>query len=135
VRPNRRSIASSNEREWFMLIAPFSLSPSEHSRYQRSSMSSVQAVRPPIGTLIAWLIFGCGVLLCVPATRGGPRLGATLPFWLVVAPMLNLAWLERRSLARRAAGFLRRRAREKRMARSVRAQRLPGSVACSVARS
>jgi hypothetical protein len=105
MRPAGCSITSTNEREWSMLIAPFSVSPSE---LKRSRRPNVRPVRPPVGALIAWLIIGCAALLFVPATRGGRLFGATLPFWLVAAPMLNLVWLERRSIARRAAGFFRR---------------------------
>ena len=112
-----------------MLIAPFSLSPFERTRATRSSQSSAKSGRPPAGALIAWLIVGCAVLLAVPAARGGRMFGATLPFWLVVAPLLNLAWIERRDIARRTAEFLRGRARDRSMARSVKAQRLPRSAA------
>jgi hypothetical protein len=61
--------------------------------------------------------------------------GATLPFWLVAAPLLNLAWVERRRIAVLVAGVLRRRVRATRMARSVRAQRPSRFIACSLARS
>jgi len=118
-----------------MLIAPFSLSSPELKRTRRSPASSVRPVRPPVGAMVAWLVIGCAVLLFVPATRGGRMFGATLPFWLVLAPLLNLAWIERRSMARRVAGFFRHRARDTTMARSVRAQRSARSVACSAARS
>ena len=118
-----------------MLIAPFSVLPSERTRSARSSLSSARSRRPPAGALIAWLVVGCGVLLAVPAARGDRMFGATLPFWLVVAPLLNLAWIERRRIAVFVAGLLRRRARASRMARSVRSQRPSRSVACSLARS
>jgi hypothetical protein len=103
-----------------MLIAPFSVSPPERTRSALSSSSKTLASRPPLGALAAWFFVGCGVLLFVPATRGGNLLGATMPFWLVVAPLLNLAWVERRRIARYASGTLRQRARATRVARSVR---------------
>lgn len=48
--------------------------------------------------LYAWLALGACTLLCVPAARGGALLGATLPFWLVGAPLLDLAWLRRAAI-------------------------------------
>jgi len=45
--------------------------------------------------LFAWLLCGTIALVCVPAARGGALLGATLPFWLVGAPLLDLLWLRR----------------------------------------
>jgi len=118
-----------------MFIAPFSLSPFERTRATRSSQSSAKSGRPPAGALIAWLIVGCAVLLAVPAARGDRMFGATLPFWLVVAPLLNLAWSERRRIVVLVAGLWRRRVRATRMARSVRAQRPSRAIACSLARS
>jgi hypothetical protein len=47
-----------------------------------------------------WLIAGAGLIVCVPALRGNALTGATLPFWLVGAPLLDLAWLQRAALAR-----------------------------------
>ncbi|HEX5122960.1 MAG TPA: hypothetical protein VFV97_06920, partial [Rhodanobacteraceae bacterium] len=49
--------------------------------------------------LLAWLLVGCGLLLLVPEMRSGRLLGATLPFWLVVAPLVDLAWIGRDRLA------------------------------------
>ncbi len=51
--------------------------------------------------LYAWLALGACTLLCVPAARGGPLLGATLPFWLVGAPVLDLLWVNRAGLRER----------------------------------
>jgi len=48
--------------------------------------------------LLVWLLLGVCVYLCVPAARGGSGAGATIPFWLIAAPLLNLAWLGRRRL-------------------------------------
>lgn len=49
--------------------------------------------------LLGWL--GCGslALALLPASPARLELGATLPFWLVGAPLLNLAWLLRRPVA------------------------------------
>jgi hypothetical protein len=46
--------------------------------------------------LLAWAVLGGIALLCIPALRGGPATGLTLPFWLVAAPLLNILWLTRR---------------------------------------
>ncbi|HEV7490016.1 MAG TPA: hypothetical protein VGO25_04370 [Rhodanobacteraceae bacterium] len=82
-----------------------------------------------------WLIGGLALMLLVPAARGGATLGATLPFWLVAAPLIDLAWILRRRIARRAVEFLRSSPRRRAMALIVRGQRSARSVACSVARS
>ncbi len=58
-------------------------------------------------SLIAWFVIGVGVLLLVPLARGDRLLGATLPFWLVVAPLVDLGWIERRRIARRVTQGLR----------------------------
>lgn len=57
--------------------------------------------------LMVWLLLGVCVYLCVPAARGGSGAGATIPFWLIAAPLLNLAWLARRRLVAAARGWLR----------------------------
>ncbi len=94
-----------------MLVAPLVLSvPSRsrrvHSRRARishrlagpSTRVDVAASAPAF--LITWMALGLVVLLCVPAARGGAMLGATLPFWLVAAPLIGLVWLWRRECAR-----------------------------------
>lgn len=48
--------------------------------------------------LLAWMAIGLLLLVFVPATRGDGLLGATLPFWLVMAPALDLIWLCRRQV-------------------------------------
>lgn len=67
-------------------------------------------VRPGVAPLLVlWLAFGLAVVLLVPAARGGERLGATLPFWLVVAPAIDMLWSTRRHWSVRLRGILRRR--------------------------
>jgi hypothetical protein len=125
-RQPRRSIA--------MLIAPFSVSPAERPRAPFRPIARVARTKPRIGGLLAWLAVGIGAVLLVPFARGDRFFGATLPFWLVVAPLVDLGWVERRRLMRHAAegwrGFVRARP-----ARNVRAQRAPRRAACSAARS
>lgn len=126
-----------------MLIAPFSVPQSSvptaaQSRHVPRRL--MRPLRPPTKTLMSWLIGGIVVLLLVPAARGGATLGATLPFWLVAAPLIDLAWIERRRIARRATECLQNAGRpdfgrRPAMARSVRGQRAARSAACSAARS
>ncbi len=49
--------------------------------------------------LVAWAALGLTAWICIPAARrGGDTWGATAPFWLIVAPLLDLIWLKRGSL-------------------------------------
>ena len=48
--------------------------------------------------LLAWLGAGSTALLLYPDLRGGSAFGLTLPFWLVAAPLIDLAWLRRKRL-------------------------------------
>ena len=75
-----------------MLLAPFTLieTPSRHIHKAGPRVASVPA------WLLAWAIFGGIAVLCVPALRGGPTTGLTLPFWLVGAPVVNILWLTRK---------------------------------------
>jgi hypothetical protein len=116
-----------------MLIAPFSVPPSARSRDVPRRL--LRPLRPPTKTLMSWLIGGLVVLLIAPAMRGGAMLGATLPFWLVAAPLIDLAWIERRRIAHRAKECLQNSGRRPAMARSVRRQRAARSAACNAARS
>jgi hypothetical protein len=118
-----------------MLIAPFSISPSERKPSAPRPINRARPARPPAGALIAWLVVGIGVLLLVPLARGDRLLGATLPFWLVVAPLVDLGWIERRRIARRVTQGLRSLAHDRHAGRNVRAQRVPRAAACSAARS
>lgn len=80
--------------------------------------------------LVAWAAIGGLILVLSDAARGGPLLGATAPFWLVGAPLLDLAWVER---ARLRAWFTKRRRRTaghrgaRRMAGSSRPPRRAGA--------
>lgn len=74
-----------------MLLSPFTLTETPNRR-PSSGTSRVVAVPP---WLLAWAAIGGMAVLCVPALRGGPETGMTLPFWLFAAPMLNILWLTR----------------------------------------
>lgn len=72
-------------------------------RLARSRIGALHpTAKPAIATafLIVWCAIGVGLVLCVPAARGSSLFGATLPFWLVAAPLLDLGWLKRASLRR-----------------------------------
>ena len=49
-----------------------------------------------ISALQVWLIAGCAAVVFVPAMRGIDPWFGWLPFWLIVAPALDLAVLRRR---------------------------------------
>ena len=79
---------------------------------RRPAAPSQDGASPAKAVLIAWLALGTIVLLWVPAARGGGLLGASVPFWLVAAPLIDLAWILRRRwtpVLRIAAGALLRR--------------------------
>lgn len=105
-----------------MLLSPLTLpDPVTRRRRDAAAPARVPATPPPrrdgedsfAGTLLlGWLAFGLILVFFVPAARGGGLLGATLPFWLVGAPVLNLLWWRRRecltALRRRPARSERR---------------------------
>jgi hypothetical protein len=70
-----------------------SLRSSSSQNRAATQHASAAAARETV--LFAWLLCGTIALVCVPAARGGALLGATLPFWLVGAPLLDLLWLRR----------------------------------------
>ncbi|WP_440224941.1 hypothetical protein ACQQ2N_06790 [Dokdonella sp. MW10] len=83
-----------------MLLAPFTLADVPATRSPRrtrraAAKATVPAVRVP-AWLVAWAVVGALLLAFVPATRGGGFGGATLPFWLLGAPLVDIAWLTRR---------------------------------------
>lgn len=93
------------------------------------------APRPPSG-LVAWLFAGTLILILVPGARGGPDLGATLPFWLIGAPLIGLAWTHRRAILRHVAGSAAGAGRPRRMARRDRRhRRARAASACRTERS
>jgi hypothetical protein len=116
-----------------MLLAPLSVPPSLGAPSNRPERRARRA--PRLNTaLIAWLVVGCALVLLVPAVRGGRLLGATLPFWLVAAPLVDLAWIGRERLAQHMRRWIS--ALGSRSApRNVRHQRPARSAACSAARS
>ncbi len=97
-----------------MLVAPLALF--EHSAQRprgtlrHHAVRAVSRTRGPAApaqllVVYAWFAIGLGVLLCVPVARGSVLLGATVPFWLIVAPLVNLVWIKRDRVVA-AAAFL-----------------------------
>lgn len=88
-----------------MLLSPLTLPPPATRRHRPVAPAprsrsvgrrpSVETASPVPRALIAWLTLGLGIVLLVPAARGDALLGASLPFWLIAAPLLNLAWWKR----------------------------------------
>ena len=77
-----------------MFVVPLVVSaPARTSAPPRIARPAARSAAPR--WLYVWLAAGLVIWLCVPAARGGDTLGATLPFWLIGAPLLNLAWLTR----------------------------------------
>lgn len=78
-----------------MLLAPFALTETiRSSRGAQSTRRMPHKTRVP-AWLITWLVGGALALALVPAFRGGSVGGLTLPFWLVVAPLIDVMWLTR----------------------------------------
>jgi len=48
--------------------------------------------------LWCWLVFGAVTLALIPQARGMQPLLGWLPFWLVIAPLLDLAFVHRHRL-------------------------------------
>jgi hypothetical protein len=73
----------------------------------------VSEFSPTEVALWCWLVFGAVVMALIPQARGMQPLLGWLPFWLVVAPLLDLAFVHRLRLlsASRALVSVRRRRR------------------------
>ena len=114
-----------------MFLAPLSVPPS-----LRASPNRPARRRLRLGAvLVAWLLVGCVVVVLVPAVRGGRVFGATLPFWLVAAPLVDLAGIGRERLAARASTWISALRSRRPAPRNVRRQRPVRAAACSAARS
>lgn len=115
-----------------MLIADFSASADVRKRIASPPRSGARVHGRPHRALTAWLLVGLAALALVPFARGDRLLGATLPFWLVAAPLIDLAWIERARIARCIGGWLRTARGAPRMARR---QGVSRAAACSDERS
>ena len=75
-----------------MLLAPFALIDPMTTRANKPPCKS--PVVP--GWLIVWALAGALSLCCFPALRSDGLGGLSVPFWLVGAPVLDIAWVLRR---------------------------------------
>ena len=64
--------------------------------------------------LWCWLVFGAVVMALIPQARGMQPLVGWLPFWLIVAPLLDLAFVHRDRLLSTSRAFLVRARRRRR---------------------
>jgi hypothetical protein len=100
IGPPQDGCIDGKERSIIMLIAPFSASPTERPLPLSRTTAQPARTKPSIGGILVWLSVGICLLLLVPFARGDRFFGATLPFWLVVAPLVDLVWVERRHFVR-----------------------------------
>jgi hypothetical protein len=89
------------------------------TRAARRTRPVASEFAPWIAALQIWLGVGCLAVIVFPALRGVDAWFGWMPFWLVVAPALDLAVLRRRRLLAEAhtlLAHLRRRRRSLRQA-------------------
>jgi hypothetical protein len=94
------------------------LTPLHSSRISPNAVP-VDDMAPWSMILSCWFIVGCAALICIPELRGYDPLIGWLPFWLVIAPAIDLAVLHRRSLSAVAHDWLARVSRRRRTARQA----------------
>ena len=94
------------------------LMPSASSQCARAA-ALPDEMQPWVLALTCWLIAGLAALICVPELRGSSPLFGWMPFWLVVAPAIDLVVLRRRSLMARTQELLARVGRRRRIARQA----------------
>jgi hypothetical protein len=92
-----------------------------HLRAAHIRAADIPTAMPPLRATL-WLWFACGLmaLLAFPGLRGFNATIGWLPFWLVVAPLIDLAVLRRHWLAATSRAFLARARRRRRPARQAR---------------
>jgi hypothetical protein len=72
--------------------------------------------------VLAWLLCGSALLALFPSLRESSPLLGWLPFWLIVAPLLDLALLHRKRLMAVSRALLVRARRRRRPLRQARRQ-------------
>jgi hypothetical protein len=84
-----------------MLLAPFTVSdrPTQPAALRPESAHTI------LSWLLLWSLGGGFLLLLVPGLASNRVSGLSASFWLLVAPLLNMLWLQRR----RGLAALRRR--------------------------
>jgi hypothetical protein len=75
----------------------------------RSMALPVSAYSATELALWSWLVFGAVVIALIPQARGMQSLIGWLPFWLVVAPLLDLGFVNRQRLLSTARAFFNQR--------------------------
>ncbi len=92
------------------------------SGFNKPQFSAVSNTATPSLRTALWVWFACGAmaLLAFPSLRGSSAMIGWLPFWLVIAPLIDLALLRRRWLALTSRAFLVRARRGRRPARQAR---------------
>ncbi len=95
----------------------------------RSMALPVSAYSATELALWSWLVFGAVVIALIPQARGVSMIG-WLPFWLVVAPLLDLGFVHRARLLSTTRAFfsqetirVRRRRRSAQQAKPIRHRR------------
>jgi hypothetical protein len=73
----------------------------------RSMALPVSAYSATELALWSWLVFGAVVIALIPQARGMQSMIGWLPFWLVVAPLLDLVFVHRERLLSTARAFFR----------------------------
>jgi hypothetical protein len=71
----------------------------------RSTALPVSAYSATEVALWSWLVFGAVVIALIPQARGMQSMIGWLPFWLVVAPLLDLGFVHRERLLSTARAF------------------------------
>jgi len=94
------------------------LMPSASSQTARAG-ATPDEMQAWVLALTCWLVAGLAALICIPELRGSSPLFGWLPFWLIVAPAIDLAVLRRRSLMARTQELLARVSRRRRTARQA----------------
>ena len=89
-------------------------------RRNRRQCAAPADFAPWIAALRGWLVVGSVAIAVLPEARGVDPWVGWLPFWLVVAPALDLVVLRRRRLARGASAWLARIARRRTWHRQAR---------------
>ncbi len=90
-----------------MLLAPFTLA---ETFVDRRAIGQHATPRLP-SWLLAWALGGIIAVTLFPSLRGDDLAGMSVPFWLVGAPLINLAWLARPHAVSALRNLIRRRAR------------------------
>ncbi|HET9031402.1 MAG TPA: hypothetical protein VFN25_00715 [Dokdonella sp.] len=96
-----------------MLLAPFTLTETA-TRTRRMARTETRLV--PLWLQI-WAIGGILASVLFPSLRGGDMTGMSLPFWLVAAPLINIAWLVRSRGLLQLRSLLKRRSHTRRSRR------------------